>query len=206
MQTINRRSALVAILALAAVSAPGALGKAKPTPGAGTATACSAVTSNTHAKGGAAPDRLACAPASPADLHVTGSCDRTVIASADAFTCILEIHNDGGSPATFAATDILAGITVANGFQITGTGGVALCDLSLDWTTAGACFFAASGTIDPGGSYSFDVHLQAPTVSCISSAVTGDFVAQADQNGVIAEGDTTNNTLTIGLTANPAQC
>jgi hypothetical protein len=80
-----------------------------------------------------------------------------------------------------------------------------MCDLSVDRTAADLCF-AADTTLAAGAVASGTVTVRAPAVSCVSSALTGDWVTRLDPNGAIAEANETNNTLSVGLTVNPANC
>jgi len=197
--------AALTLLAAGTAAAP-AVARAKPTPAAGTTTACSSIKSNTNAKGGLALDRLGCVPTGLPDLRAGGGCDRTTISSGGTFTCTLELHNDGTGAATFlAASTIIGGVTVGTGFQITSILNAWACDMALDFSAADLCF-PRDTTVAPGGVVAFTIAVKAPSVSCLDPAVAGEFAAALDPDGAVTETDETNNELTVGLTVNPLGC
>lgn len=197
------------LLAAGTAAAP-AVARAKPTPAAGTTTACSAIKSNPLARGGRAPDRLGCTETRLPDLRAAGSCDRTSIPSGDTFSCTLELHNDGTGAATFrgalqAAGTVVGRLTFDSGLEITSILNAWTCDLAADFSAADLCF-PFDTTVAPGGVVAITVGVKAPSLSCVDSAVAGEFDAVLDPDGAVTEADETNNELTVGLTVSPAEC
>ena len=211
MKTTGRWALVAAAATLcAALAVPSADARAKPDPGGGPATGCSALTTNPNAKGGSARGQLGCAPAAP-DLRAAGSCNRTVVPSGEQISCTLEVHNDGTVAATLPAGMLLTHFAYPVGFTLNT---YTVPGASSDWSCGfgGAmpeeaiCSVAVEQTLPPGGVLTFGVTGITPYVSCVDSARTGDFVAVIDSNSTLAETDETNNTLTVGLTVNPLSC
>jgi hypothetical protein len=211
--TTNSRCTLILATAalVAAVAAPGGAAKARPEPGAGPATGCSALTSNPNAKGGSAPTKLDCASTALPDLWVGGSCDRPTLPSQEQATCTVDIHNGGTGAAVLPVGMLLVhfaypvGFTL-NTYTVPGSSSDWSCTFGGAFSEQTICQVAVEQTLAPGGTLTFRVTGIAPLVSCIDTARSGNFVATADLNGTLAESNETNNALTIAMSVTPANC